>query len=85
MSVAKIDSTGEIVEVYPSAREAGRQNYMASQTIIDRCNGLRKSAFAPDGYAYAWENSEVSMRKAIAKIEKETGFMPKAHRTEFDF
>ena len=85
MSVAKIDCAGEIVDIYPSAREAGRQNYMAYQTIIDRCNGLRKSAFAPDGYAYAWENSEVSMKHAIAKIEKEMGFMPKARRSEFDF
>ena len=85
MAVAKLDCTGEIVDVYPSAREAGRQNYMAYQTIIDRCNGKCKSAFAPDGYAYAWEGSEVSMKHALAKIEKETGFMPKARRTEFDF
>lgn len=85
MAVAKIDCTGEIVDVYPSAREAGKQNFMAYQTIIDRCNGKTKSAFAPDGYAYAWDNSEVSMRNAIAKIEKETGYMPKARRTEFDF
>jgi hypothetical protein len=84
-AVAKIDCTGEIVEIYPSAREAGRQNYMAYQTIMDRCNGKVKSAFAPDGYAYAWEDSEASMKRAMAKIEKETGFMPKARRTEFDF
>lgn len=70
MAVAKIDCTGEIVEVYPSAREAGRQTYMAYQTIIDRCNGRRKSAFAPDGYAYAWEDSEVSMKHALQKIEE---------------
>lgn len=84
-SVVKIDEFGEIVEVYSSAREAGRRNFMSYQTVMDRCNGKCKGAFAPDGYAYAWDNSEVSMRNAIAKIEKETGFMPKAHRTEFDF
>ena len=54
--VVKIDVTGEIVEVYSSAREAAKQNFMSYQTVIDRCNGKCKSAFAPDGYAYAWED-----------------------------
>lgn len=84
-SVVKIDCTGEIVDVYRSAREAARQNYMSYQTVIDRCNGKVKSAFAPDGYAYAWEDSEVSMKHAITKIEKETGYMPKAKTTEFEW
>ena len=66
--VAKIDSNGEIVDVYSSARKAARENYMSYQTIIDRCNGKVKSAFAPDGYAYAWEDSEVSMKHALNKI-----------------
>lgn len=70
-SVAKISSEGEIVAFYPSAREAARQNFMSRQTITDRCNGNCKSAFAPDGYAYAWEDSEVSMKHALAKIERE--------------
>lgn len=42
---------------------------MSYQTIIDRCNGGCKSAFAPDGFAYAWEDSRVSMRNALKKIE----------------
>lgn len=83
--VAKIDKCGEIVEFYPSAREAARKNYMSYQTIIDRCNGKCKSAFAPDGYAYAWEDEKVSMRNAIAKIEKENGYMPKARHVEFEW
>ena len=83
--VAKIDNTGQIVEVYSSAREAGRKNYMSYQTIIDRCNGKCKSAFAPDGYAYAWEDKEVSMRNAIRKIELANGYMPKAPEIVFDF
>lgn len=76
--VAKINSMGEIVDVYSSAREAGRKNYMSYQTIIGRCNGKCKSAFAPDGYAYAWDDKEVSMRNALRKIELENGYMPKA-------
>lgn len=66
--VAKIDSNGEIVDVYTSARQAAKSNFMSYQTVIDRCNGKCKSAFAPDGYAYAWEDSEVSMKHALSKI-----------------
>ena len=69
-SVVKIDKSGQIVDVYKSARECGRQNYMSYQTIIDRCNGKCKSAFAPDGYAYAWEDSEVSMRRTLENIRR---------------
>ena len=58
---------------------------MSYQTIADRCNGKCKSAFAPDGYAYAWEDEKVSMRNAIAKIEKEEGYMPKAKNIEFEW
>ena len=70
--VAKINQDGEIIEVYTSARECARQNYMSYQTIIDRCNGKCKSAFAPDGFAYAWEDSEVSMRNTLKKIGVES-------------
>ncbi len=84
-TVAKIDADGQIVEVYSSAREAARQNYMSYQTVIDRCNGKCKSAFAPDGYAYAWEDSEVSMKHAVKKIEMHNGYMPKARVNEFEW
>ncbi len=67
--VAKINTEGEIVECYSSAREAGRQNFMSYQTIMDRCNGKCKKAFAPDGYEYAWEEKQISMNKAIRRIE----------------
>lgn len=85
MAVVKIDLNGEIADVYASAREAGRKNFMSYQTIIDRCNGKCKSAFAPDGYAYAWEDKEVSMRRAIRKIEQVSGYMPKAREVEFEW
>lgn len=83
--VAKIDSNGEVVEVYSSAREAARKNYMSYQTVIDRCNRKCKKPYAPDGYAYAWEDSEVSMRYAIRQIELSNGYMPKAPDVVFDF
>ena len=66
-SVIKINANGEIVDVCRSAREAGKMNYMSYQTIIDRCNGKYKSAFASDGFAYAWEDSDLSVKKAIKK------------------
>lgn len=58
---------------------------MSYQTVIDRCNRKCKSAFAPDGYAYAWDDSEVSMRHAIRKIELAAGYMPRAQNIEFEF
>lgn len=69
-AVVKINKNGEIVDVYSSAREAGRRNFMSYQTVIDRCDRKVKSPFAPDGYAYAWENSEISMKYAISKIRE---------------
>ena len=84
-AVAKINANGEVVEVYSSAREAAKKNFMSYQTIDDRCNNKCKSAFAPDGFAYAWEDSEVSMRHALRKIEMHNGYMPKANAVEFDF
>lgn len=53
--VAKLDADGEIVEVYSSAREAAKRNYMSYQTVMDRCNGKTKSGLAPDGYEYMWD------------------------------
>lgn len=68
--VVKIDSNGEEVDFYPSARQAAKENFMSYQTIIDRCNRKVKSPFAPDGYAYAWEDCEVSVKHAMKKIEE---------------
>ena len=68
--VAKIDTSGEIVDVYSSAREAGRKNFMSYQTVIDRCNGLVKKSIAPDGFDYAWEDSEVSIKHALDRIRR---------------
>ncbi|MCM1246663.1 MAG: hypothetical protein NC293_13575, partial [Roseburia sp.] len=63
--VAKMDREGDTVEVYPSARTAAKKNFMSYQTVIDRCNGKCKSAFASDGMNYrgAWYNLR-SVKKA---------------------
>ncbi|WMJ85474.1 NUMOD4 domain-containing protein [Anaerocolumna sp. MB42-C2] len=72
--VVKINSEGEIVECYSSARECARNNYMSYQTVIDRCNLLyvKRSIFAPDGYAYAWEDDEKKLNAVLRRIELET-------------
>lgn len=72
-SVVKISAAGEYVEVYFSAREAGRQNFMSYQTIIDRCNGLVKKRPAPDGFDYAWEDDKTSIKKALERLGVESG------------
>lgn len=54
--VVKIDTAGDIVECYRSAREAARHNYVSYQTVMDRCNGKVKKEFALDGYSYRWED-----------------------------
>lgn len=70
-AVVKIDNYGEIVEVYSSARMAAKVNYLSHQTVTDRCNGKCKSTYAPDGYAYAWEDSGKSLERAIEKIKQQ--------------
>ncbi len=52
MQICKADKNGEVVEVYHSAREAARKNYMSYQTILNRVNGKVKGRYAPDGYEY---------------------------------
>lgn len=48
--------SGEVVEIYRSAREAGRQNFMSYQTVMDYCNGVTKRKIAVDGFLYEWED-----------------------------
>lgn len=52
MPVAKIDRYGEVVEIYPSARQAAKDNHMSYQTVLDRCNRKVKNPFALDGHNY---------------------------------
>lgn len=67
-AIVKINSDGEIVDFYKSAREAGRKNFMSYQTINDRVNGKVKSLYAPDGFAYCKEDDR-TINKIIRLIE----------------
>lgn len=53
--VCKVDLRGAVVDVYPSARAAGRQNHMSYQAVLDRCNGKVKKPFALDGHDYRFD------------------------------
>lgn len=66
--VVQIDAAGEVTNFYYSAREAARENFMSYQTIIDRCNGKVKKGPAPDGFEYAWEDEECSLRWACQRL-----------------
>lgn len=85
--VVKLNSCGQDVEYYRSAREAAKKNFMSYQTVMDRCNGKVKRGPAADGYEYAWDNSAASRRKAIRRLELARGYtsMPTAPAAEFDF
>lgn len=72
--VIKINRDGEIVDCYSSAREAAKNNYMSYQTVMDKCNlvYIKRTIFAPDGFAYAWENDERKLNVVLRRIELET-------------
>lgn len=52
MPVAKINKFGQVLDLYPSARQAAKKNHMSYQTVLDRCHRRVKSEFALDGFSY---------------------------------
>lgn len=54
-SVFKVTENGEEIEVYRSAREAAKANYMSYQAVLDRCHNKIKNPFALDGFTYQFE------------------------------
>lgn len=68
--VVKMDTDLTVVAVYPSARQAQRQNFFGDKTLIDYCNLKRTTVIAGDGYIYAWDD-ERWLRKTIARAMRE--------------
>lgn len=62
-AVFKMGRTGEVVEVYRSAREAARANHMSYQAVLDRCNGKVKKPYELDGHTYQFEDAKPGRRK----------------------
>lgn len=57
--VAKIDSAGNVIAVYSSAREAARANFMSYQAVLDRCNGKVQKPYVLDGFTYQFHGGKL--------------------------
>ncbi|MBR6571537.1 MAG: hypothetical protein IKK75_13895 [Clostridia bacterium] len=66
-SVEMLDAAGNVVELYTSAREAGRANNMSYQAVIDRCHGKVKKPFALTGYTFRYEDEPYKQGGKAAK------------------
>lgn len=61
--VCKINNeTDEVVEIYRSAREAGRENFCSYQTILDNISGKYKNGVICIDFKYKWFD-EVELKK----------------------
>lgn len=58
-SVVKIDKSGEIVDVYPTAKEAAANNHLSYSSVLRRCNKKIKKPHDYDGYNYLWETDSL--------------------------
>lgn len=56
-TVFKIDASGNVIEIYRSAREAAKANFMSYQTVLDRCHGKVKKPYALNGYTFIFEDN----------------------------
>lgn len=73
LPVLKIDDTLTVVDAYPSARQAALAAKLPRCTIQYYCNfQFKKSAFAPDGYIYSWDDSRrvwAMLRRAMRELD----------------
>lgn len=53
--VVRIGADNEVIEYYPSAREAGKATHWSYQSVLDRCNGKVKKERLPDGSYFRWD------------------------------
>lgn len=63
--VCKINKDGHVVEIYNSARAAGKANHMSYQSVMDRCNNKIKNPFALDGFNYQWDEGVTEIEKPV--------------------
>lgn len=69
-AVLKINSDGEAIEVYASARECAEKNHFCYASIKRRCHGDFKTVLASDGFAYCYEDDEKYLQKILRELEK---------------
>ena len=58
-AVAKIDREGNVIEIYPSQRAAGKANHISPQAISRRCLNEVKYPFDLDGYNYVFDSEKL--------------------------
>lgn len=61
--VFMVDRDGKVVEIYRSAREAARANFMSYQTVLDRCHNKVKNPYALNGYTFQFEEKPHRRRR----------------------
>ena len=54
-AVCKIDDAGDVVEVYESASQAARANYINMSTLCKHCNGEVQKPRVTDGVRFRWD------------------------------
>ena len=70
VAVFKIDKEGNELEIYRSAREAARNNYISYQTVMDRCNHKVKSEFKLADYSFRWAAELEDTEDYIKQVKK---------------
>lgn len=64
-AVFKINTKGEIVEIYKSVKECADANGFVKSAISTRCRGEFKTLLAIDGYAYCYEDNKRYLHKIM--------------------
>lgn len=70
-SVAKIDQDGNVVEVYSSATEAAKRNFLSMTAIVSRCAKKVKDPYRLDGYNYLYEDDTYAINQEKRKAGSE--------------
>lgn len=76
-TVFKVDKDGNEIEVYRSAHEAAKANFMSYQTVLDRCHGKIKKPYELNGYTFRFEekagrrNNKYDEQEHPAEVQNE--------------
>lgn len=74
LPVIKIDRSLEVVDAYPSARQAALAAGFDRVTISRYCNReFKQSIIAPDGFIYAWDDARMiwaTLKRAMRELDE---------------
>ena len=67
--ILQIGENGEILNIFPTAKEAGNKIGYHVSTVIGRCRGYKHFSHAcAGGYDFAYEDSKVSINRALIRL-----------------